>query len=654
MASKTIFENWVFGLPLPKEFNGIGGITFDVASTFKTPITSMYTGASNYGRNGVPQATLVGPLCAAIMAAAKVGRGESSNLAISAAAAPEGTTYLASYTRGDGVMELALFAPYKDASSGCAFKIGAIMPDGTFEKGTFADGAHNNFGMALYASMLPALLNNDEFTSAFVNLAAQNHMEEDTVALYGVLCDNAYRRTGAPETTARGIDADALINGRVESTVPSLTKGYLETVVLEPLTLNIDGNEVTFPNVELPFEGKAAKTKRANNTFGAVRKEMLSIGAYKPEDWPEELRGMIPVLGDKEIVPKEAISIAETYLRSKKSPYPITTFMLMGEAGAGKSTIANRFVPALLGMPSMIYSCNADTDASELLVSLQPKSDVLGSDGNVVSAYKGTGFKRWQDATDEEEIACDPETAWEQLTGERCEGVTSLDCWRFIAQNFTNGGTGSAKFVAVKSPIVTAAESGCCCEIQELDTVRDASVVTALNSLLEEGIITMPNGSRVYRNPNSLVFVTVNQSYIGCNELNQAVYDRLQVKIQLDTPAQKELIERTMTQTGFTDKAVLTQMAKFIGELKTYCGERGITDGSVGYRSLRNWVLAYMFNPMCEGDIYESAIVTVIATASQDAETRAELVTAVLEKTFRPTKATRLKSGGTASATVSY
>lgn len=647
---KPVFDTWLNSERLPDEFYKLDSITTGVAN--KRGILSTLT--KNENARGETKATLIGALCAVIGDFVKLLNGENTEkLHIGTYETDEGTSCIASYLRGDGFTEVATYSPFV-SEDGCAFKIALINAEGNYVKATFADTDHSCFGTALYGAILSQLLMVSEFARGITALRNKTEMDENTADLYGILCDVAFRCTSNPETNAKGVPSEYLINGnRAGARIPLLTEEFINTVECNPLTVDVEGESVEMNQINLycTKPGEPAK-KQVSKKFKDQRKRMVELGAYTEEDWAEELRELIPLVDANDTVPDKAIEIAETYLMSLSSPCPVNAFMLKGEAGSGKSTICHKYVPALLGMPCVIFSGNPDLSASELLVSLQPKSDVLGADGKLVSNYKTTSAK-WSDLTSEEEIMNDPVTAWSRLTGEQCAKATSFDCFRYIASNYA-GGAESAKFVAVKSAIVTAAELGFCCEIQELDIVRDAGVPAALNSLLEEGVISMPNGERVYRNPRNIMFFTVNEDYIGCNEVNQALLDRIPVKDYLDTPPKKVLVERVKKETGCTDDTTLGTMADFMQKLKTYCSDSGIVNGTVGYRSFKAWVQAYMFNPQCKGSLYKSALCTVMTSASQTRELVTLLTTNVLNVHIKNESANKRERAAANATAIPY
>ena len=68
-----------------------------------------------------------------------------------------------------------------------------------------------------------------------------------------------------------------------------------------------------------------------------------------------------------------------------------------------------------------------------------------------------------------------------------------------------------------------------------------------------------------------------------------------------------------------------------------YCRKNHITDGNVGMRSLLDWIISTEVT----GDVYESALTTIVSKATSDEIDREALITTVLEPTFAP-KANRV------------
>jgi len=85
-----------------------------------------------------------------------------------------------------------------------------------------------------------------------------------------------------------------------------------------------------------------------------------------------------------------------------------------------------------------------------------------------------------------------------------------------------------------------------------------------------------------------------------------------------------------MNVTGCTDEQGTTKMAQVVQDIAKRCHEVMINDGSCGMRELKAWVLSTMITK----DPYESALSTIIASASANPENRADLISTCLEKQY--------------------
>ena len=90
------------------------------------------------------------------------------------------------------------------------------------------------------------------------------------------------------------------------------------------------------------------------------------------------------------------------------------------------------------------------------------------------------------------------------------------------------------------------------------------------------------------------------------------------------------MVKRVMNITGFTDEQEATKMALVVRDMADRCRQTMINDGSVGMRELKAWVQSTMVT----NDPYESALSTVISSASADEENRADLISTCLEKQY--------------------
>ncbi len=100
----------------------------------------------------------------------------------------------------------------------------------------------------------------------------------------------------------------------------------------------------------------------------------------------------------------------------------------------------------------------------------------------------------------------------------------------------------------------------------------------------------------------------------------------------IELPSPEIMVERAMSVTGATDEYQVSQMVQVVNDMAEFCRKNGITDGSVGMRSLLDWIVSTEIT----GDVYQSALYTVISKATTDENDRDALITSVLEPIFAP------------------
>ncbi|MBO1307267.1 AAA family ATPase [Enterococcus sp. 669A] len=254
----------------------------------------------------------------------------------------------------------------------------------------------------------------------------------------------------------------------------------------------------------------------------------------------------------------------------------IMNVLLEGDAGSGKTQLA-RALSADLQLPYTKVTCFADMD----------KTDVFGALLPVVSA-------------DDEE---DGELLEAIYQADCLEGVLDLIARHYsisqekarerfaeLIQRVTNDTDNRPiQYKFYPSEIVRAIEKGYLLEIQEPTVIRDASVLVALNSALENnGILNIPTGI-IRRHPDCVVVITTNRNYQGNRPLNESLRDRVQHAEKMDLPSLEVMMERAQAKTGFADERYLEIMAKVIRLLDETAKANAIK-GVAGMRSYFFWV----------------------------------------------------------------
>ena len=241
----------------------------------------------------------------------------------------------------------------------------------------------------------------------------------------------------------------------------------------------------------------------------------------------------------------------------------------------------------------------------------------------------------------------DPAGVYKALTGIEKADACTQECMAIVmervmekvkalSKHAENAGSQGQSFTYVETDFLKALKHGYVVEIQEPTTIMQPGVLVGLNSLLEqEGSITLPTGEVIQRHPDTVVVVTTNVTYEGCRGLNQSVIDRMSLVRDVELPSNEIMAERAMSVTGATDEVMVSQMVQVVTDMADFCRKNGISDGSVGMRGLINWIQSAEIT----GDVYQSALYTIISGASANDDDRNSLIASVLEPIFAPGRA---------------
>jgi hypothetical protein len=328
-------------------------------------------------------------------------------------------------------------------------------------------------------------------------------------------------------------------------------------------------------------------------------------------------------------------------------------FLLRGPAGTGK-TMGAMAIAAGLHLPYMKYTCSAGTEIFDFVGMVFPETDAV-STGNAEldrehEALKAMGGINYANVAklmrlpELDDLDYDPAGVYRALTGIDNTEATSQDCMGIVLDKVTEKvqalsrraenkpGSGPV-YTYVETDFIKALKNGYVVEVQEPSTIMQPGVMVGLNSLLEQtGTITLPTGEIIRRHPDAVVVVTTNVSYEGCRGINQSVLDRMSLTQDIELPPPEIMVQRAMSVTGCTDEYLVSQMVQVVNDMSEYCRKNSITDGVCGMRSLIDWIISSEIT----GDVYESAMYTVISKATSDEEDREALISTVLEPIFAP------------------
>ena len=220
-----------------------------------------------------------------------------------------------------------------------------------------------------------------------------------------------------------------------------------------------------------------------------------------------------------------------------------------------------------------------------------------------------------------EDIEMDPASALATVNGIYEEGISREKAFQEILKAVYEKGYEKSKnekdFLLKESEIVKACREPSVIEIQEPAMIEKPGTLTRLNSLFDDGAVTdLVNGEQIRRNPDTIVIMTTNLDYVGCQNFNQSVLSRMNLIQPKEALTEEEMAKRAMKRTGFKNKELLSFMAATVCKIHEYLIEQDITDGVCGYRELENWVLSYMVS----NDLRRSAWTALLSKASMDRE----------------------------------
>lgn len=511
----------------------------------------------------------------------------------------------------------------------------------TFENYTLNSSGRD--GAAVMMALFPMLMQDDEFKENFevyqdeLN-AGYPHMDKATEYM-ALMCDNAYRRIKDDSCAAH-----IKVNVDKAGNLMRVSQTHLDSGSFTPTTV-LAGEFKIFAQTGPAQIYSATETIDHADFEGQY---VLNKRTFSPQE-----AMLIPKLPEWYIIPKEVVDICKHAKATTGKSMQMRNFLLRGPAGTGK-TMGAKAIAAGLGLPYMKYTCSANTEIFDFVGMIFPDS-ADGSTGSAqLDAERETlmqmgginyaNVSKLMKLPDLDDMDYDPAGVYMALTGVENAAATSQDCMSIVLDRVTEKVRELSKTVKDKSSsgqtyryvetdFVKALKHGYVIEIQEPSTIVQPGVLVGLNSLLEQsGSITLPTGEVIQRHPDAVVVVTTNTSYEGCRGMNQSVLDRMSLVRDVELPSPEVMAQRAMSVTGATDEYEVSKMVQVVNDLAEYCRKNSITDGSYGMRSLIDWIISSEIT----GDVYESALYTIISKATADELDREALISTVLEPIFAP------------------
>ena len=552
-----------------------------------------------------------------------------------------------------GIIDHRTAAEYKSSVSADAYHLvvydsntGSLMASvydsnmETFENYTLNSSGRD--GAAVMMALFPMLMQDDEFKENFEAYqdelnAGYPHMDKATDYM-ALMCDNAYRRIKDDSCAAH-----IKVNVDKAGNLMRVSQTHLDSGSFTPTTV-LAGEFKIFAQTGPAQIYSATETIDHADFEGQY---VLNKRTFTPQETM-----LIPKLPEWYIIPREVVDICKHAKATTGKSMQMRNFLLRGPAGTGK-TMGAKAIAAGLGLPYMKYTCSANTEIFDFVGMIFPDSDdstgsaQLDAERETLMQMGGINYanvSKLMKLPDLDDMDYDPAGVYMALTGVENAAATSQDCMSIVLDRVTEKVRELSKTVKDKSSsgqtyryvetdFVKALKHGYVIEIQEPSTIVQPGVLVGLNSLLEQsGSITLPTGEVIQRHPDAVVVVTTNTSYEGCRGMNQSVLDRMSLVRDVELPSPEVMAQRAMSVTGATDEYEVSKMVQVVNDLAEYCRKNSITDGSYGMRSLIDWIISSEIT----GDVYESALYTIISKATADELDREALISTVLEPIFAP------------------
>ncbi len=554
-----------------------------------------------------------------------------------------------------GVMDKKTIAEYKSSAGPDAYHL--VVYDSTngqvlasiYDKNTetmesYVANQSNRDGAAIMMALFPILMNDAEFSEKFneyyAEYAAGYPDLDKAKECMAYLCDNAYRRV-KNETIPQHIKVEIDKSGNLMRVASS----HLDSGAFTPKEV-VAGEFTIFAATGPATIISKATTVVEHSDFAG--KYTMTERTFSPLE-----QSLIPKLPPWYIIPQEVVDICKHAQATTGKPTQMRNFLFRGPAGTGK-TMGAKAVAAGLGLPYMKYTCSAGTEIFDFVGQVFPNTDGLGSsdpelerERETLRAMGGINYEnvaKLMNLPDLDDMDYDPAGVYFKVTGTEKQNASTQDCMAVVLSKVVekiavlskpdeNVSEKGQTFKYEETDFLKALKLGYVVEIQEPTTIVQPGVMVGLNSLLEqEGSITLPTGEIIKRHPDAVVIVTTNVSYEGCRGMNQSIIDRMSLVRDVELPEPEVMVQRAMSVTGATDELMVSDMVRVVNDMADFCRKNSITDGSVGMRSLIDWIVSAEIT----GNVYQSALQTVVSKATADDDDREAIISSVLEPVFAP------------------
>lgn len=360
---------------------------------------------------------------------------------------------------------------------------------------------------------------------------------------------------------------------------------------------------------------QADSTSSANSGRSTVREAKAVAKPYTDTlSWSEEEKMMIPHFDDDVEVPPEVMTILNRFLASREWKNPLNNPCWRGITAYGKST-GVKMLACILNTPLLWMTCSTTTEVEDFLSKHVPNTEECHNVQTELPSF--------------DDMANDPEYAYEQITGEYRENVTSEEVLQAYAKAFldTSHDPGNRNpFKIVESDFVRALVKGYIVEVQEFSRIRDSGTLVGLNNYNEPGsVIPLVDGRHVKRHKNAMVVWTDNIGYQSCRKVDGSVLRRMSYIIDSSEMPRERVLRRIKQNTGCKDDAFLERMYDVWVSIGQFCKEQDITDeGTCSLAELESWVSLTMLDGVSA--IQNTCREAIISKVSSDPDTQQEIM----------------------------
>lgn len=460
---------------------------------------------------------------------------------------------------------------------------------------------------------MPFYLKDTEFTATLQQFQKASTDDEKKLAL-ATLYDNAYMREGDNEIGQSYETTNLLRMTRVKAQNPSYMPTAQEGAQFIVFK-NVGTNAATGVAANIVATQSVMKGSEFNGAFRVVEESELT---------PEE-RLHIKHIDDRYNITEQHIDVASTIKNSLNGPHPFCNYLFRGQPGGGKSTFV-QIIAAGLGLP--YYSDVLKDDLSGDFFSGYYAPDV---DNKGKKQYKSLEEFLAEMPTPED-MAFDPISAYETITGNALDNVTPKDCMDALTMRiveFTkNAKSDNKNALTFVEGLIPKLERPCLIFYDEVTAPKNPGAITALNSLMDrQRVFTLSTGRVIHRHPLSVMCFAGNFSedgveLEGVHDPNRTWQDRNNEVLNIAPPKPAETKAMLIADTGYDEKAnaniPIDQFVNILPELQQISADYY---GVCGFRALSDWLA----KSMAIGSPIRAAETTIITKSTNDPICQAEL-----------------------------